>query len=425
MILGGFVAVITGSFTWALVAIAVGTGLGALLIALHGTQGPHLGVPQTVQSGAQFRFYGVSFLYLATLFLNVGFAAAIIVEVALAFHAAAPAVSVPGWIVITAVAGVPIGVIGYRLIHRIAQATAVLVGAAVLAMLGQALAYGRLPAAETSWHLPPAGLFIARVALLVIDMLSFGPFVSDYTRYVSPDVRAGRIIGAIWWGNVLSTVLSCAVGAYLAALLPKDDPITAIGVVCGGWALVVMGLSLVGGAPFNSYTGSFQILALRNLTRGLPQSPSRVVRLVPYLMVMAAGTVLAFFGYTGFVTKISDFLDVLIVIFIPWSAVNLADWFFVRRGHYDAESFFTPRGIYGGWAWQGLTAYAIGLAAEFPFANQPPYYVGVLVAHLGGADISWIVGFFVAAGAYLLLTRLWPVTEQAGGPRPAAGVRGA
>ena len=43
VILGGFVAVITGSFTWALVAIAVGTGLGALLIALHGTQGPHLG----------------------------------------------------------------------------------------------------------------------------------------------------------------------------------------------------------------------------------------------------------------------------------------------------------------------------------------------------------------------------------------------
>jgi purine-cytosine permease-like protein len=33
------------TFWWALIAIAAGTLVGALLIALHATQGPKLGVP--------------------------------------------------------------------------------------------------------------------------------------------------------------------------------------------------------------------------------------------------------------------------------------------------------------------------------------------------------------------------------------------
>lgn len=85
------------------------------------------------------------------------------------------------------------------------------------------------------------------------------------------------------------------------------------------------------------------------------------------------------------------------------SAVNLTDWFLVRRGQYDVAGFFTPVGIYGRFQWRGLIAYAISLGVEFPFANQPPYYVGFMVSKLGGADISWIVGFFAAAGIYLAL----------------------
>jgi Permease for cytosine/purines, uracil, thiamine, allantoin len=63
-------------FWWALLAIIVGTMLGALLIALHATQGPKLGVPQTIQSRGQFGFYGAAFLFPCVLLLNVGFIAA-------------------------------------------------------------------------------------------------------------------------------------------------------------------------------------------------------------------------------------------------------------------------------------------------------------------------------------------------------------
>jgi hypothetical protein len=93
-----------------------------------------------------------------------------------------------------------IGIFGYRWIHHVMQATAIVVGISLVIMLIQGLRYGSLPAAEMTWARPPAGLFLAGVALLVIDMLSFGPFVSDYTRYLPVRTNGRRLFWAIYAG---------------------------------------------------------------------------------------------------------------------------------------------------------------------------------------------------------------------------------
>ena len=403
VVLGAVVVTIGLSFWWALMAIAAGTLIGALLIALHATQGPVLGVPQTIQSRAQFGFYGSAFLFPCVLLLNIGFIAAQLVIQAQSLQGVVSSVSIPQWIVLLVIPAVVIGIFGYRWIHRVMQATAVVVGISIIIMLIQGLNYGSLPAHETSLTAPPAGLFMAGVALLVIDMLSFGPFVSDYTRYLPAKTNGHRLFWAIYAGNVLATVISCAVGAYLAALLPTLGPVAAIGKVSGSWALIIMALSLINACTFNAYTGAFQVLAFGNMWHRF-KSLSVTLRIIPFRCVMAAGTAVAFLGYKSFVTNLSNFLDVLLVIFIPWSAVNLTDYFLVRRAHYDVASFFTPDGIYGKFAWRGLLAYAIGLAVEWPFVSQPDY-TGPLVKPLGGADISWLVGWFTSAIIYLLLMR--------------------
>ena len=66
----------------------------------------------------------------------------------------------------------------------------------------------------------------------------------------------------------------------------------------------------------------------------------------------------------------------------------------------------------------GLLVYAIGLAAEWPFVSQPDY-TGPLVKTLGGADISWLVGWVAAAIVCLLLVALvarhlppWPADRR-------------
>lgn len=401
VVLGGVVVAIGLTFWWAVIAIIAGTLAGALFIALHATQGPRLGVPQTIQSRGQFGFYGAAFLFPCVLLLNVGFIAAQLVIEAQAGNGVISSISVPEWILIIVVPATAIGIFGYRWIHRAMQVTVVVVGISMIIMLIQGIRFGSLPAKETSMTAPTAGLFLAGAALLVIDMLSWAPFVSDYTRYLPADTSGKRLFWTIYLGNVVTTIISCVLGAYLAALLPNLSPIAAIGKISGKWALVMLVLSLIGSDTLNAYTGGFQVLAFGNMWRRF-KSVSIWLRVVPFLCVMAVGVLIALIGYKHFVSNLSNFLDVLLTIFIPWSAVNLTDYFLVRRGNYDVTAFFIPNGVYGKFAWRGVLAYAIGLAAQWPFVSQPDY-VGPLVSHLGGADVSWLVGFFVAAVVYLIL----------------------
>src|SRR5579884_2384352 len=58
-IVTGALGVILGlSLPWAMVALVIGNGFGAVFMALHSAQGPKLGVPQMIQSRAQFGFHG-------------------------------------------------------------------------------------------------------------------------------------------------------------------------------------------------------------------------------------------------------------------------------------------------------------------------------------------------------------------------------
>ena len=149
-----------------------------------------------------------------------------------------------------------IGVFGYRWIHRVMQATAVIVGVTVVVMLAQGLQHA-LPASETTLARPPAGLFAAGVALLVIDMLSFGPFTATTADTCRRNQRPAAVLGQLLREHV-STVASCAAGAYLTALLPKLTPVAAIGQISGKWALIIMAFSLLNANTFNAYTGAFR-----------------------------------------------------------------------------------------------------------------------------------------------------------------------
>ena len=76
------------------------------------------------------------------------------------------------------------------------------------------------------------------------------------------------------------------------------------------------------------------------------------------------------------------------------------DYYQVKSGRYETRSFFTPDEIYGRIRWWACICCVITLAVQVPFLDQL-FYVGPLVSSLGGADISWIVGFGVASLLYL------------------------
>jgi NCS1 family nucleobase:cation symporter-1 len=76
------------------------------------------------------------------------------------------------------------------------------------------------------------------------------------------------------------------------------------------------------------------------------------------------------------------------------------DYYLVKRGRYEVQSFFIPDGICGRIRWWAYIGYVITLAVQVPFLDQL-FYVGLLVSSLGGTGISWIAGFGVASLLYL------------------------
>jgi purine-cytosine permease-like protein len=218
VVLGAVLVSIGLRFWWALIAIVAGTLTGALLIALHATQGPKLGVPQTIQSRAQFGFYGSAFLFPAVLLINVGFIAAQLVIQAQAMQGVTGSVTIAQWILILTVPTVVTGIFGYRWIHRVMQATAVVVGVSLVIMLVQGLRYGSLPAPSCSspgWR------------LLVIGMLSFGPAPATPRARATPTCAAtsarspwARPAPTLRWWLVLA-VAGCGARGFLAALVPE------------------------------------------------------------------------------------------------------------------------------------------------------------------------------------------------------------
>src|SRR5579863_8658677 len=70
----GFVGPSMGlSFGFTALSGAIGILFGTVFVAFHASQGPELGLPQMIQSRAQFGFRGVSVVLIGTLFTFIGF----------------------------------------------------------------------------------------------------------------------------------------------------------------------------------------------------------------------------------------------------------------------------------------------------------------------------------------------------------------
>jgi nucleobase:cation symporter-1, NCS1 family len=306
---------------------------------------------------------------------------------------------------------------GYQWIHKIQPVLTVLfVGVLVAAVILTATNGDSLAKGMSGTHLSSFPVFIAVVGLFFMNMLSWAVYVSDYSRYLPRNVSGPRTFWAVFGGSALGTCLFAGLGIYITAVAPAASSVTSIGSIAGKWILPLLALSLLGSDALNAYTGMLAIESVRSSWQRVVAS--KTARIIGLLIVFTIATVLAEAGYKTFLTSFEDFINVLLFFFVPWSVINLIDFYIVKKGRYDVKSFFTPKGSYGGWRWVAIVPYLIALAAQVPFLDQT-LYVGPLVKTLGGADISWIVGFVVAGVAYLLGCMLTGAISSAPSSAPA------
>jgi NCS1 family nucleobase:cation symporter-1 len=89
---------------------------------------------------------------------------------------------------------------------------------------------------------------------------------------------------------------------------------------------------------------------------------------------------------------------------VPWSAVNLVDYYFITKERYDIPALADPNGRYGRWNWPGIGVYTFGVLVQMPFIDTK-LYTGPMVAHLGGVDVSWLIGLVVPSVLYYCVAR--------------------
>jgi purine-cytosine permease-like protein len=88
---------------------------------------------------------------------------------------------------------------------------------------------------------------------------------------------------------------------------------------------------------------------------------------------------------------------------ISWSSINLVDYYWIRRGRYNATDLFTPLGRYGKFNGAGIGSYLLGCLGQIPFISQE-FYAGPVAGRLR-FDVAWVVGLIVPGGIYYGLAR--------------------
>ncbi len=127
-------------------------------------------------------------------------------------------------------------------------------------------------------------------------------------------------------------------------------------------------------------------------------------RVVMILCVTAAGTVLSLLGQSNFMELFLNFIFFISYFLIPWTAINLVDYYFIRRGKYHVKSMFDVNGQYGRVNWITAAAFVLSIILEIPFINTS-FYIGPLAEIFGGGDIAWVIGLAVPSLLYYVLMK--------------------
>jgi NCS1 family nucleobase:cation symporter-1 len=399
-------------------AIVAGGAVGGIFMAYHSAQGPKLGLTQLIQSRAQFGFYGALLPNAAIWLIFLGY---IVGENVLAAQALAGLwhISYSEAMTIACFVTWLVVFFGYRIMHdvnRVIAVIALILFAVLLVRLLQRSSGASVDLA--SFHFPTWLLFFS---INVSGQVGWAPYVSDYSRYLPSDTSIRQSFWYTYLGSVSSAVIFAGLGAVAGSIALKNLEFNSIGYLSGliprvGWLIViVLLLSIVAGNAINLYSPLLAGVAIGSRDGGAAPGPA--VRGIGTAVIMAATGYLATVVSANFVTDVSDFVATLLYIVIPWSAINLVDYYLIRRGRYDVSAIFRVHGRYGAFNWRTVAVFIVGVAAEVPFMNAAyPAYEGRAAAALNGADISWLVGFVVTAALY------WLVAPRTAGP--AAAVTG-
>jgi NCS1 family nucleobase:cation symporter-1 len=417
IVTGGLaVTVFALPFGWALAGLVVGNLVGAIFMALHAAQGPTLGVPQMVQTRGQFGSLGSLLVVAIVLVMYVGFLASNLVLGGEALVAIAPGMPDTPGIAVVAIFSVIAAVYGYDLIHAYARVATYVAVAALAVTFAWIIWVHGLPPDFLSRNTLNLSGFLSTVSTAALWQIAYAPYVSDYSRYLPAGTGARTAFWASFWGCSLGSILPMVLGAMVGIAAPQGASIVAgLAALTHGIApliLVVLSVGVATANAMNLYCGALSTMTLGQ-TLVPSWSPGAAARTVISLAIFALSLAGALLGKNAFMVYYENFILLLLYVLVPWTAINLVDYYLLRHGHYDVDSFFRhDGGIYGRINGVAVGCYVLGILVQLPFIDTP-LYRGFIARAMGGVDLSWIAGLAITSPAYYWLAKRLTSTSEA------------
>lgn len=409
-------------FPWAVIALTSGNLAGGVFMALHAAQGPTLGVPQMIQTRGQFGSLGALLVVGVVIIMYVGFLASNLVLGGQALGTVLPPLHEEGAIVLMGIVSVVPAILGYDLIHAYARIVSYVSGVLLLMVFAWIVRVHGLPGAFWSKGTLTPGGILGTISVAALWQIAYAPYVSDYSRYMPVKTGPRAAFWASYWGCTLGSALPMLLGAVIALCIHGDDVIGGLDALAGRMGpavLVVLSLGMVVANAMNLYCG-----ALATLTFGqtlLPRwSPKAAGRTVTSAALLAIALALALLARQSFLASYTDFILLLLYVLVPWTAINLVDYYLVRHGRYDVESFLrADGGVYGRLNIATVGCYILGIFVQIPFMATT-LYTGAVARQLHHADVSWIVGLLTTSPVYYWLASRSQARLAADQGRPEA-----
>ncbi len=379
-----------------LAAIVLGNIISAALVAAVAVMGPRTGMAQIPAARLPF---GKTVVVPAV----INWASTIAWDAINAFFGAyaldvLTGGALPFWfsLAIVIICQAALSVIGYEAIHTFEKYAAI-----ALLVLFAVTTVAALPRVDTSFA-NGAGASIWTFILMTTIAGSFNfawaLYASDYTRYLPVDAPSKRVFLYTFLGLGLSAawleILGLAVTSALSGDLATADGTHQIYAIVGqgipgALAMVAIFFGTIGVNAMNDYTGSLSLLAAgvriwRPISAG-------IVGVLSFLATL-------WLYYGSFNTAFENYLLLITYWIGPWVAIVLVDWR-LRGGRFDVHRVVPFSNLPSGW--NALIALVVGFVASIPFFNQS-LFVGPLA---NGTDITYVVGFIVAAVVYWVLER--------------------
>jgi purine-cytosine permease-like protein len=402
------IAVFGGGFWPTAVAVVLGSALGAICVGIPSTWGPKLGVPQLVQARAAFGYRGVILpAGLNTITAGIGWFAVNSISGTFALSTLTGLPFQVSLLIVVAVRAF-IAFIGHNFIHRFERVVfpylvVVFVVGSIFIFAQTNPGVGFNPSAPVAFG-GPLGAFI--IALFISASYGFGwaPYAMDFARYLPKDSDTK----SVFWSATLGVFLPCAflevVGAALATVAgtswgpadsPTDQLVKPLPGLVAPFLLLGIAIGTVSASVLNIYSGAMSFLTLGLKLGGLKRRRAilAIVFGVIGFFVARSGERDAGHAYENFLLVIGYWLT-------PYLGVIFTDYW-LRRGRFREEEFYDPRNT----RVTGLIAMLAGIVVSIPFWNQSLWHGPFVDAFPQLGDLSFIVGFVVAAVVYAVLAR--------------------